>query len=246
MMRINRVNLAQAVAALCACLSFAVHAQGLAIQSFSGTGQLTFNEMSTAVVYRVEWAPTPAGPWTNFTGAAGAWLDAIPATGSGIVTCSVPMCYRVVATVTNPVPAQCYTDNGDGTVTDTCTGLMWTKRPLGGDMTWDAAVAFCDNLVTNGYSDWRLPSVSQEDGPGGPLGNPELDTLGRPGGIPGAQPYTVPAPPFTNFFGTYYWSVTSFNYNQGYAWCVHMGDGTLNYLYKADKIANVWPVRGGP
>ena len=82
-------------------LSMAVtigRSEEFAIKSFDGTGRLTFNEISTATVYRVEWAPTPAGPWTNFTAAAFA-MDAIVAKGSGIVTCSVPMCYRVVATV---------------------------------------------------------------------------------------------------------------------------------------------------
>ena len=39
----------------------------------------------------------PGGPWTNTWEA----LASIMAKGSGIVTCSVPMCYRVVATVTN-------------------------------------------------------------------------------------------------------------------------------------------------
>jgi len=58
----------------------------------------------TATVYRVEWAPTPAGPWTNFTGAAGVALDSIEQFATGSYTCSVPMCYRVVAAVTN-VPA---------------------------------------------------------------------------------------------------------------------------------------------
>lgn len=74
-------------------------AEDLAIQSFDATGRLTFNEVSTAETYRVEWAPSPNGPWTNFTGEAGAALDAIAPTGSGIVTCSVPMVYRVVATM---------------------------------------------------------------------------------------------------------------------------------------------------
>jgi len=45
-------------------------AEEFAIRSFDGSGRLSFNEVSTAQTYRVEWAPTPAGPWTNFTGAA--------------------------------------------------------------------------------------------------------------------------------------------------------------------------------
>jgi len=42
----------------------------LAIQSFDSEGTLSFNEVSNAVVYRVEWAPSAAGPWTNFAAAA--------------------------------------------------------------------------------------------------------------------------------------------------------------------------------
>jgi formylglycine-generating enzyme required for sulfatase activity len=84
----------------------AVQADEFAIRSFdSSSGRLTFNENPTATIYRVEWAPAPSGPWANFTGAAGAALDVIAAKGSGIVTCSVPMCYRVVAMVTN-LPTQ--------------------------------------------------------------------------------------------------------------------------------------------
>ena len=67
--------------------------QGLTIQSFDGTGQLSFGADSSATNYCIEWASSPAGPWTN------TWnhlLD-IPVPVSGVVTCSVPMFYRVVA-----------------------------------------------------------------------------------------------------------------------------------------------------
>lgn len=86
------------IALMCAGVTGRSLAEGLVIQSFDGTGQLTFSTLPTATVYRVEWAPSPNGPWTN------SWssLAAIPhpPTG-GLVTCFVPMCYRVVATVTN-------------------------------------------------------------------------------------------------------------------------------------------------
>jgi formylglycine-generating enzyme required for sulfatase activity len=72
-------------------------AEDLVIPSSDGPGRLTFNEVSTAKMYRVEWAPSSAGPWTNFTGAAGAALDTIVAKGAGVVTAAVPMVYRVVA-----------------------------------------------------------------------------------------------------------------------------------------------------
>ena len=92
-----------AVALMCAGLAGAGMAEELAIQSVNGTGRLVFNELTSATNYRIEWASSPAGPWTNFTFGAGAFLDNIPATGFGSVTCAVPVFYRVVAVVTNGV-----------------------------------------------------------------------------------------------------------------------------------------------
>ena len=48
--------------------------------------------------YRVEWAPSPAGPWSSFGGAGACWLGTKPQTAGMTVTNLVPMCYRVVAT----------------------------------------------------------------------------------------------------------------------------------------------------
>jgi len=66
-----------------------------------------------------------------------------------------------------------YADNGDGTVTDLITGLMWTKSPdWNGDgelnysdkMAYHEAVAFVKRLNEQrylGYDDWRLPSIKE-------------------------------------------------------------------------------------
>ena len=86
------------IALMCSGVAGMSLAGGLVIQSFDSTGQLAFNTLPTATVYRVEWASSPNGPWTNSWAALAAIPQ--PSTG-GIVTCSVPMCYRVVATVTN-------------------------------------------------------------------------------------------------------------------------------------------------
>jgi len=51
-------------------------------------------------------------------------------------------------------------DNGDGTITDNNTGLMWQKTD-GGEMTFESASAFCKSLTLGGHNDWRLP-VSHE------------------------------------------------------------------------------------
>lgn len=50
-----------------------------------------------------------------------------------------------------------YKDNGDGTITDYVTGLLWQKAD-GGEMTFENAVNYCNNLILGGYSDWRLPT----------------------------------------------------------------------------------------
>jgi len=53
-----------------------------------------------------------------------------------------------------------YRDNGDGTVTDLVTGLMWQKTP-GEPVTWADAVAGADPFELAGYDDWRLPTIKE-------------------------------------------------------------------------------------
>jgi len=62
------------------------------------------------------------------------------------------------------MPASVFTDNGDDTITDRITGLMWLKEASAGVMTWDAALTYCETLTfpsENGYSDWRLPDINE-------------------------------------------------------------------------------------
>ena len=63
-----------------------------------------------------------------------------------------------------------YTDNGDGTVTDNFTGLMWQQSPdTDGDgdidaadkLSYDEAVAGADTFDLGGYNDWRLPTIKE-------------------------------------------------------------------------------------
>ena len=53
-----------------------------------------------------------------------------------------------------------FTDNGDGTVTDCVTGLMWQKE-TNLRMGPKAAEEFCAKLTLAGYSDWRLPNIKE-------------------------------------------------------------------------------------
>ncbi len=55
---------------------------------------------------------------------------------------------------------QSYMDNGDGTVSDNCTGLIWQQEaPFSGP--WGDCLEYCENLELTGYSDWRLPNVNE-------------------------------------------------------------------------------------
>ena len=58
-------------------------------------------------------------------------------------------------------PTQRYVDNGDGTVTDTTTFLMWSKEDIGGRQSWEPAEKACRALTLAGFSDWRLPTRAE-------------------------------------------------------------------------------------
>jgi len=53
-----------------------------------------------------------------------------------------------------------YTDNGDGTVSDLVTGLMWQKDP-GAKKTFSQAMAGAATCRVGGYADWRLPTIKE-------------------------------------------------------------------------------------
>jgi len=55
-----------------------------------------------------------------------------------------------------------YVDNGDGTVTDLNTGLMWQQTPdLENKSTWEQALAGAETFDLAGYDDWRLPTIKE-------------------------------------------------------------------------------------
>ena len=54
-----------------------------------------------------------------------------------------------------------YTDNGDGTVTDNVTGLLWQQTPDQRHYSWTEAHDYCDALGLGSQSDWRMPSLKE-------------------------------------------------------------------------------------
>jgi archaellum component FlaF (FlaF/FlaG flagellin family) len=119
----------------------------------------------------------------------GMMLDGLPGLGARkltypIVDTGQSKCYDNTSTINAPQSGQafygqdaqhtgnmpCFTDNGDGTVTDHVTGLMWQKSPdtdTDGDidaddkLSYDQAVAKASTLNLGGYTDWRLPSIKE-------------------------------------------------------------------------------------
>lgn len=54
-----------------------------------------------------------------------------------------------------------YTDNGDGTITDNATGLMWMQADSDSAMNWEQALNYAETFSFAGHSDWRLPDAKE-------------------------------------------------------------------------------------
>jgi hypothetical protein len=155
---------------------------------------------------------------------------------------------------------QRFTDNGDGTVTDNLTGLVWLKDTNciathypdfdqdgdygDGAVTWQHALDFVAGindgaypLCGAGYTDWRLPNVRELQS--------LIDYGVREPALPAGHPFTWPPildpPPYP-----WYWSSTTLaSILHNAAWIVGFEDGVANSLGKSDIHCFVWCVRGG-
>lgn len=54
-----------------------------------------------------------------------------------------------------------FADNGDGTITDNATGLMWMKDDNGTAVSWESALSYAEGFEYAGQSDWRLPNAKE-------------------------------------------------------------------------------------
>jgi hypothetical protein len=127
-------------------------------------------------------------------------------------------------------PEPRFTDNGDGTVADNLTGLMWLKD---GDClrgSWNDAFSLIANLNSNpsvnncmeyyaAYSDWRLPNVR------------ELESLSH-SGVPDTAAWLN-----SNGFSdvkAVYWTSTTFSNDNSQACMVRITNGNIAYKSKSN------------
>ena len=142
-------------------------------------------------------------------------------------------------------PATRFVDNGDGTVTDKLTGLVWLKNASClASATWAAAVAEATQLANGscGLADgsvagtWRLPNLW------------EMESIVDESA---SNPAVTAGSPFANIALGGYWTSTSYYGGEGgspQAWVVRMSDG--RYIndgagnVKVSSSNAVWAVKG--
>lgn len=121
-----------------------------------------------------------------------------------------------------------FVDNGDGTVTDTTTGLMW-QQETGGKMEWESAISYCEALETGGHTDWRLPTIK------------ELQTIADYNRYSPA----IDTGYFPNTFSSFYWAATTDSSNSSLAWGIYLDYGHAKRNKKGYNNYYVRAVRGG-
>ena len=89
----------------------------------------------------------------------GYWFDGTKITKADNVM--LPGCYVRAVRSSTTLYDMNYTDNGDSTVTDKSTGLMWAQNDSVERMDWLEALAYANKSKLAGYSDWRLPNVKE-------------------------------------------------------------------------------------
>jgi formylglycine-generating enzyme required for sulfatase activity len=123
-----------------------------------------------------------------------------------------------------------FTDNGNGTVTDNITTLMWQQEDDDTTYTWEEALTYCeDTLTLAGYSDWRLPNIK------------ELESIFDEGQFSPAINETY----FPNTNSSRYWMSTTYASGTSYAWNVYFDNGYVNYNHLKSEYSYVRCVRGG-
>jgi hypothetical protein len=99
--------------------------------------------------------------------------------------------------------------NGDETVTDLATGLMWSQNDNGVAINWESAPSYAEESTLAGYDDWRLPNAK------------ELQSIADYSGVfPSIDSSVFNLTELTNVKGQinypFYWSSTSNSYIEAF------------------------------
>ncbi|MCP4696819.1 MAG: DUF1566 domain-containing protein [Gammaproteobacteria bacterium] len=186
-----------------------------------------------------------------------AWMD-----GSGITGTSYPAPVEATGETTSSDagsdgklkkgvawPGTRFTDNGDGTVTDNLTGLIWLGNANCPTITrtWENALNDVAELNSDGtmkgytcgdssnasshQTDWRLPNRNEL--------NSLVDVSQVGPALPSGHPFSGVQT------DKYYWTSTTFAKSSTLAWFVDIDTGYMNITSKPSGPSYVWPVRGG-
>jgi hypothetical protein len=144
-----------------------------------------------------------------------------------------------------------FSDNGDGTVTDNLTGLIWLKdADCLGMAQWSVALGNVSNLNSGAeyscteytagtFDDWRLPNARE-------LASLRHLAFIDPtlGDAVGSGQWSE-GDPFTGVQNYYYWTSTAAENDPiNEAWYLRVGTGVYSYFLKSNSVY-VWAVRGG-
>jgi len=121
-----------------------------------------------------------------------------------------------------------FRDNGDGTITDRATSLIWQKADSPKTMNWKQALSYAEGLKLAGRDDWRLPNVK------------ELQSIVDYGRAPDATDRTKRGPAIDAIFKltdpeSWFWSSTTHVENQ-FAYYVCFGQGFSARKYRGKKM----------
>lgn len=117
-----------------------------------------------------------------------------------------------------------FIDNGNGTISDPSTGLMWAKKGSENYLNFKEAEKYCKELSLGEHKNWRLPTLK------------ELFALAD-------HTKTSPAiDPIFDCESSWYWTSTEFAGDSDFAWMVGFGGGSTYWDTRSSDYY-VRPVR---
>jgi hypothetical protein len=137
----------------------------------------------------------------------------------------------LVCICTTAAFASSFKDNGNETVTDLTTNLMWQQCSDGlsgtgcatgtaATVTWESAITYCEGLILGGFTDWRLPNIKE-------LKSIADMTIYNP---------TINVTYFPNPVASYHFSSTTEALWSGAAWTVDFTSGVASSQIKVNTF----------